>query len=87
MTFTLADIDQGRHVRWVQQVEGTPFARSLRSAAEEVTVEETEGGTRIELVIERRMKGTARFGGLLVSRGQRRELDRALDSLVVRLDG
>jgi hypothetical protein len=87
MTFSLADLDDGRHVRWVQELEGTPFARSVKSAAEEVSVEETDGGSRIELVIERRMKGTARLGGLLIARGQRRELDQALDRLEVRLDG
>ncbi|MEI6447817.1 MAG: SRPBCC family protein [Actinomycetes bacterium] len=87
MTFSLADLEEGRHVRWVQQLEGTPFARSLRSGAEEVTVEEAGAGSKIELVIERRMKGTARLGGLLISRGQRRELDEALDRLEARLSG
>jgi uncharacterized protein YndB with AHSA1/START domain len=69
-------------VRWAQDVEGTPFERLLASSETTVRLAAADGGaTRVELVLSQRLRGVARFGGFLVRRAARRQLDEALDGL------
>ncbi len=67
--------------RWTQQLIDTPFERILRVASTAVTVEPESGGTRVTLELEQRMRGLARFGGFMVRRAARDQLDTALDGL------
>lgn len=87
MTFALADLAEGRMVTWEQQIEGTVFARSLRSASETLKVEPAGDSTKVELTIRRRMRGTARLGALFIAKAQRREIDQALSQLSEALNG
>lgn len=72
-----------RVIEWSQDLEGTPFARLLRSAVTTVTLEADPagGGTVVELKLEQRLEGSNRFGGFLVKRAARRQLTAALEAL------
>jgi uncharacterized protein YndB with AHSA1/START domain len=67
--------------RWTQEVEGTPFERLLDRSETEVRVAAAADGTRVEIVIRQRLRGSARLGGFLVRRATARVLDEALDAL------
>lgn len=67
--------------RWTQQLADSPFERILRLASTGVTVEPAPGGVRVTLELEQRMRGLARFGGVMVRRAARKQLDTALDGL------
>ena len=67
--------------RWSQQLADTPFEKVLAEAVTEVRLEAEEGGTRVTLVLRRRLRGTARLGGMFFRRAARRQLDEALDGL------
>lgn len=70
-----------RLVEWSQDVEGTPFAGLLKSSVTTVTLEEDDGGTRVELRLAQKLQGGNRLGGFMVKRAARRQLDAALDAL------
>ena len=70
-----------RRVRWHQQLEGSPFARLLRSAVIEIRLEQGEHGTQVTLELRQRLRGMARFGRILFKRAARRQLDEALTGL------
>jgi uncharacterized protein YndB with AHSA1/START domain len=72
-----------RLVAWSQEIEGTPFARLLRSAETQITLEPIEGGTRVEVQLDQTLRGTSRLGGFMVRRAARRQLDTALDALTM----
>jgi uncharacterized protein YndB with AHSA1/START domain len=66
---------------WSQELEGTPFARVLRERRVEARLTAADGGTEVTLELCQRARGRARFGGALLRRAARKELDAALDGL------
>ena len=74
---------QERGVRraWVQELTGTPFAKVLAERRVEARLAPVEGGIRVTLELRQRGRGWSRFGGPLLRRAARRELDEALDGL------
>jgi carbon monoxide dehydrogenase subunit G len=71
-----------RVVVWTQDLEGTPFAKLLARAETQVTLEEAgEGSTRVEVRLDQKLQGVSRFGGFMVRRAARRQIDTALDAL------
>jgi uncharacterized protein YndB with AHSA1/START domain len=71
-----------RVVAWTQDLDGTPFAKLLRHAETTVTLEpEGSDATRVEVRLEQRLQGLSRFGGFLVKRAARKQLDGALAAL------
>ena len=70
-----------RRRAWVQDVEGTPFARVLAERRVEVSMEGVGGGTVVRLGLRQRGRGWSRFGGFMLRRAARRELDAALAGL------
>ena len=76
-----------RRRAWAQQLEGSPFERLL---AEHVTTvelaEAADGGTAVTLEVRQRARGWARFGGFLLRRAVRRQLDEALAGLAGALE-
>jgi len=76
----------GKFCSWEQDLVGTPFARSVVEAIESIRVEPTAQGSLVTLTIRRKMRGTAKMGALLVARGQRKELDEALNRLERRFE-
>ena len=80
--FRISRRHKPRVVEWEQDVVGTPFERLLRSAVTTVTLEEDPaGGTRVELRLDQKLQGVNRFGGFMVKRASRRQLDAALAAL------
>ena len=79
--FTIVEQVPERLLRYEQQVDGTPFEGLLKGSATEVGLLPQDGGTVVAIVVERQLKGLARFGGVIVRRGTRRQIDEALDAL------
>jgi uncharacterized protein YndB with AHSA1/START domain len=79
--FRILDVRPPRHVRWEQQLEGSPFERVLRHAAIEVDVDPAPEGARVTLALHQSLRGMARLGAIVVRRAARRQLDEALDGL------
>jgi uncharacterized protein YndB with AHSA1/START domain len=75
--WSLEASERPRRRAWSQELEGTPFERVLAERRVEVRVERGE----VTLELTQRGRGWARFGGLLLRRAARRELDDALDGL------
>ncbi len=86
--FTLVEADEGaRQLTWSQRVEGTPFARVLRSAETELSVSAADGGSEdgaAEVTIELRQELAgmlSRLGAAIARRAASRTLEEALDGL------
>jgi uncharacterized protein YndB with AHSA1/START domain len=60
--------------RWALQVPGSPFERILTASSVEARLE----GRRLTLTLRQSPRGWARFGGLMLRRAARRQLDEAL---------
>jgi uncharacterized protein YndB with AHSA1/START domain len=76
----LSSAENERYV-WEQQLEGTPFARHLRSSRVEIALRPSEQGTQIDLSSVQSLKGMSRLGSPMIRRGQGAILDEALDGL------
>ena len=70
-----------RRVVWRQRVEDTPFERILQALDTVVAVEPDDAGARVTLEVRQRLRGMSKFGGFLVRRATRKQLDEALDAL------
>jgi uncharacterized protein YndB with AHSA1/START domain len=80
--FRIGQRNKPRLVAWSQDLEGTPFAKLLRRSETTVTLEpHGEDATRIEVRLEQKLQGISRFGGFLVKRAARKQLDGALAAL------
>ena len=71
----------GERRRWAQELEGTVFERLFRQVAYEVALSGSGRGTEVALAMEQTPKGWARFGGFMLRRAARRQLDDALAAL------
>ena len=80
--FRIVARDAEQRLSIEQQLEGTPFEGLLRSATTDVALAPAgEGGTALTITVTRRLRGLARFGGVIMRRGTGRQLDEALDGL------
>jgi uncharacterized protein YndB with AHSA1/START domain len=82
--FKLVRSDAQEHaLTWVQQLEGTPFARVLSSSETHVTMQAAGAETTdVTLELRQRLSGFfPRFGGFMVRRAAAATLDEALDGL------
>jgi uncharacterized protein YndB with AHSA1/START domain len=81
--FELLHSDAARgSLTWTQRVEGTPFARVLRSAETEVVLAPAAGGTEVTIELRQSLNGAlARLGGFIVRRAALETVDEALDGL------
>jgi hypothetical protein len=75
------EVEPPRRARWEQELAGTPFERFLRRADIEIELAPAGDGTRVTLVLDQALKGSSRFGGLMVRRAARTRLDEALEGL------
>jgi len=66
---------------WEQELEGTPFARHLRSSRIEIALRSADGGTQVDLSSVQTLKGMSRLGSPMMRRGQGEILDEALDGI------
>jgi len=73
---------EGTSLTWRQRVEGTPFARVLRSSETELALAAVEGGTRVTIELRQSLTGMLpRLGGFIVRRAALETLDEALNGL------
>jgi uncharacterized protein YndB with AHSA1/START domain len=79
--FRVGQRNKPRIVTWEQDLDGTPFAKLLRKAVTTVTLEPDAAGTRVEVRLEQRLQGISRFGGFMVKRAARKQVDGALEAL------
>ncbi len=70
-----------------QLIEGTPFARFMRSARTEIRLQPEQGGTEVTVQSEQRLKGLSRLGGFMMRRATGRTLAEALAELEGALGG
>ena len=77
----------GERRRWSQEVIGTPFEKLFREVVYEVALAPAAVGTEVGLEVHQRPVGWARFGGLMLRRAARRQLDEALEELAGLLEG
>jgi uncharacterized protein YndB with AHSA1/START domain len=82
----VSSVERERYA-WEQQLEGTPFARHLRSSSVEIALREDDGGTRVLLSSIQSLRGLSRLGSPMMRGGQGRILDEALDGLARALGG
>ena len=73
-----ASTNERRYV-WVQELEGSPFARHLNSAETEILLEPEGDGTRLTLISRQRLRGLSRLGDPLMRGAAKKLLDEALD--------
>jgi len=76
----LSSAENERYV-WEQQLEGTPFARHLRSSRIEVALRPDGAETQVDLSSVQVLRGMSRLGSPLMRRGQGEILDEALDGI------
>ena len=68
--------------RWALDVPGSPFERVLHASAVEARLAPAgDGGAELTLELRQRPRGMARFGGFMLRRAGRRQLDEALDGM------
>jgi uncharacterized protein YndB with AHSA1/START domain len=67
--------------RWSLIVPGSPFERIVRSSVVEARLERAAGGGELWLELRQAPRGWARFGGFMLRRAARRQLDEALEGM------
>jgi uncharacterized protein YndB with AHSA1/START domain len=72
---------EGKRYVWEQELEGTPFARHLRSSQVEIALRDRDGGTQVDLSSVQSLKGMSRLGSPMMRRGQGAILEEALDGI------
>ncbi len=82
----LSSAEPERYI-WEQQLEGTPFARHLRSSGVEIGLRPKGSGTTVSLTSKQVLRGLSRLGSPMMRRGQGRILDEALDGIQRALTG
>jgi uncharacterized protein YndB with AHSA1/START domain len=84
--FELIECDEpARSLRWEQRLEGSPFARLLKSAHTSVSLVQADGldsHTAVTIELSQTLSGfTARFGAFMVRRAAAATIEEALDGL------
>jgi len=76
----ISSAERERYV-WEQELEGTPFARHLRSSRVEIGLRGGGGETEVDLASVQTLKGMSRIGSPMMRRAQGATLDDALDGI------
>jgi uncharacterized protein YndB with AHSA1/START domain len=70
-----------RLLRWELVVPGSPFERLLSASVTEAQLAPAGEGTELRLELRQSARGFARFGGFMLRRAARRQLDEALAAM------
>ncbi|HVO55328.1 MAG TPA: SRPBCC family protein [Solirubrobacterales bacterium] len=76
----LSSAENERYV-WQQQLEGTPFAKHLRSSTIEIGLRPREPGTEVSLASAQTLRGMSRIGSPMMRHAQGDILEEALDGI------
>lgn len=80
--YTRVEAAPPRSITWRHEIEESPFEAILSDSLIRMTLEpDGEGRTRVELRADQKLRGSYRFGGFMLRRATRRQLDEALDGL------
>jgi len=79
--FRCTSAAQDERYLFEQLVEGTPYAKTLKSATTEIFLEPEGSETEVVLARELKLKGLNRFGGFMFRRATGRILSDALNGL------
>ena len=80
--YSLVEAEGLERLVWRHEVEESPFERLLTDSVLEIELEPLgQEETRVRMTIDQRLRGKSRFGGGMVKRAARRQLDEALDGL------
>jgi uncharacterized protein YndB with AHSA1/START domain len=80
--YTRIETDAPRRMLWRHEVDESPFEGLLAESTIELELEpEAEERTRVRLTADQTLRGKTRFGGMMIRRATRRNLDEALDGL------
>jgi uncharacterized protein YndB with AHSA1/START domain len=71
----------GTAYAWEQEIENSPFAKVLKSSVTRFDLSPQEGGTRVTVEQDQRLRGMSRLGGFMLRRATGDQLDEALDGL------
>jgi uncharacterized protein YndB with AHSA1/START domain len=66
---------------WEQKIEGSPFAKVLKSSVTSVGLEDRDSGTNVTIETDQRLRGMSRLGGFMLRRATKAQLDEALSAL------
>jgi uncharacterized protein YndB with AHSA1/START domain len=77
----LEESEPARLRRWSLVVEGSPFERVLSSSVTEARLAQAGEEAELRLELRQSPRGWARFGGFMLRRAARRQLDEALDGM------
>jgi uncharacterized protein YndB with AHSA1/START domain len=67
--------------RWSLLVPGSPFERVLTASVVEARLAPAAEGSELRLLLRQSPRGWARFGGFMLRRAARRQLDEALEGM------
>jgi uncharacterized protein YndB with AHSA1/START domain len=80
--YSRVEAEPPRRIVWRQELDESPFEAILSDSTTEITLEpDGERRTRVELRATQKLRGSYRFGGIMMRRAVRRQLDDALDGL------
>jgi len=80
--YTRVEWEPPTRIVWRQEVEESPFEGILDEAVTSIDMEPAgDAETRVELTAEQELRGTYRFGGFMLRRATKRQLDQALDGI------
>jgi uncharacterized protein YndB with AHSA1/START domain len=77
----LEESEPERLRRWSLLVAGSPFERVLSASVTEARLAPAGDGAELRLELRQSPRGWARFGGFMLRRAARRQLDEALDGM------
>ena len=66
---------------WEQRIEGSPFAKVLKSSVTSIGLEDRDPGTQVTIETDQRLRGLSRFGGFMLRRATGAQIDEALSGL------
>jgi uncharacterized protein YndB with AHSA1/START domain len=83
----LEESEPERLRRWSLLVAGSPFERVLTASVTEARLAPAADGAELRLELRQSPRGWARFGGFMLRRAARRQLDEALDGMARAVEG
>jgi uncharacterized protein YndB with AHSA1/START domain len=72
---------EGERYVWEQQLDGTPFAKHLRSSTVEIGLRSKGEGTEVSLASKQVLRGMSRLGSPMMRHGQGAILEEALNGV------
>jgi len=79
--YSLVEAEEPDRVLWRHEVEESPFERLLHGSTTEIALTPDDGGTRVQLTLDQRPRGWARFSPLQMRSAARRQAEAALEGL------